>query len=86
MLRHQRGHRFAERRGIVARLGHHQQRHGAGAQHARVALLALLRPERGQFLQDGVRRDRGAHYGFLHTWPRRASISSAAAGPQLPAA
>ena len=27
-----------------------------------------------------------AHYGFLQTWPRRASISSAAAGPQVPAA
>ena len=26
----------------------------------------------------------GAH-GFLQTWPRRASISSAAAGPQVPA-
>ena len=26
------------------------------------------------------------HYGFLHTCPRRASISSAAAGPHVPAA
>ena len=49
-------------------------------------LLALLRPEVGQFLQNAVGRDGGAHYGFLQTWPRRASISSAAAGPQVPAA
>ena len=62
----------------------------AGAQHARAAfrlpLLAAIHPQIGQFLEDLFRSDHRAHYGFLHTWPRRASMSSAALGPHVPAA
>ena len=50
-----------------------------------LALLAERDPQVGKLVQDAIGRQR-SHYGFLHTWPRRASISSAAAGPQVPAA
>ncbi len=37
-------------------------------------------------LAQNVFGSHGGHYGFLHACPRRASISSAAAGPHVPAA
>ncbi len=55
-----------------------------------VRIVAQRRPQLGELAQYFLGSDGSGcgrtHYGFLHTWPRRASISSAAAGPQVPAA
>ena len=89
VLRHECRDRLAQVLRVVARFGQHQQRHGAGSQYARTCfrlfLFAAIHPELGQIFEDFVRRDSCRHYGFLQTWPRRASMASDAAGPHVPA-
>ena len=89
VLAHEQGQGLADFGGVFALLGHHHQRHGAGAQHAG-GLIPVLLPKRdpqlGQLVEDPIGLYGRGHYAFLHSCPRRASISSAAFGPQAPAA
>ena len=85
MLGHERGNGLAEALRVLASLADHQQGHGAGPQHSRAAIgLGGGDPQLRQFPQNLAGSHGGAHYGFLHACPRRASISSDAAGPQVP--
>ena len=52
----------------------------------RISLLARGYPQVGQLAQDAAGGYGGGHYGVLQACPRRASIWSDAAGPQVPAA
>ena len=91
MFGHQSGQGFADGLRIVGLFGRHHQGHGTGAQYAGITftLLAERDPKVRHVMQDAVGSDDatgGAHQGCLQTCPRRASMSSAALGPHVPAA
>ena len=79
VLAHEPRQGLADRGGVIALLREHDERQRAGTYRASEGC-----PEAVELVQNRVRAER-AHYGFLHACPRRASISSAALGPQVPA-
>ena len=76
----------AENVATWALLGNDDECHCAGAQHTGRLLFAEVNPEVTKILKKALGSNGGFHYGVLQVWPLRASISSAAFGPQVPAA
>ena len=65
-------------------LNHHDQASSRRRAARRRAHPCRDPPTGCEILQKPLGLDRGLHYGVLHVWPLRASISSAAFGPHDP--